>query len=550
MLQENMMVLFETSFRSNWHSDALTDYFKKETFTYGQMAEQIAKLHILFREMGLEHGDRVSLVGRNNPRWCIAFMATISYGAVVVPILQDFNQNDIHHIINHSESVLMFSSDQHWDNIDTDTIISVRAAFSLTDFSTLFSRDELLVLDTERLFAERYSDGFDMSDIHYYHCEPGDMVVLNYTSGTTGFSKGVMLTANNFVGNLTFGRSLRKHFPGSRALSFLPLAHAYGCTFDFMYPLIMGGHITLLGRVPTPKVLLEALAEVKPHLIFCVPMIIEKIYKKQIIPILQNGLMRIALKVPVVDAGVYAVIRKKLMDAFGGEFDHIIIGGAPLNSQVEEFLRKIKFPFTVGYGMTECAPLISYEDWTTMKPLSCGRVLPGIMEARVLSSDPQTIPGEVLVRGENVMKGYYKNPEATAQALDDQGWLHTGDIGTMDHDGTIYLRGRSKSMILTSSGQNIYPEEIESQLNNMSCVMESLVVQRSSRLVALVYPDYDQIDEGGCKDRNCVDDIMNENLVALNAQLASYERISEIVLYPNEFEKTPKRSIKRYLYNV
>lgn len=544
------MDLFETSFRSNWELPALTDYFKDETFTYGQVAQQIARLHILFSEMGLERGDRVSIVGRNNPRWCIAFLATISYGAVVVPILQDFNQNDIQHIIHHSESVLLFVGDQHWDSVDEGEVSTVRGAFSLTDFGCLYLRDPGVELATDRLFGERYASGFTVEDMSLYRCDPGDVVVLNYTSGTTGFSKGVMLTANNFVGNLVFGRSIHKHFQGSRALAFLPLAHAYGCTFDFLYPLIMGAHVTLLGKIPTPKVLLEAMERVRPNIIFCVPLIIEKIYRKQIVPFLDNGVTRFALRVPVLDTALYAVIRKKLVDAFGGEFDQIIIGGAPLNAQVEEFLRKIKFPFTVGYGMTECAPLVSFETWEQMKPFSCGRVLPGLMEARVESSDPQNVAGEVWVRGENVMKGYYKNEQATAEVLDGDGWLHTGDMGTMDEDGTLYLRGRSKSMILTSTGQNIYPEEIEARLNNMSCVMESLVVERGGRLVALVYPDYDQLDEGGCKDRGCVEGIMRSNLDVLNSQLAAYERVAEIVLYPSEFEKTPKRSIKRYLYEV
>lgn len=550
MLQENLNQLFEDSFKINWHRDALSDYFKNETFTYAQMAEEIARIHVLFEELGIQPGDRIALLGRNNTRWCIAFLATITYGAVIVPILQDFNSNDIHHIINHSESRLLFVGDQHWDAIDTDGVEHIEAAFSLTDFSAFFVRDVERSLRTEELFAERYPKAIEPDDISYYRPANDEMVVLNYTSGTTGFSKGVMLSAGNFVGNLVFARSIYKHFPGSRGLAFLPLAHAYGCTLDFLYPMIMGGHVTLLGKIPTPKILLEALAKVRPNIIFCVPLIIEKVYRKQIAPFMQTSLARFALRVPMLDAGLYAVIRKKLMDAFGGEFAEIIIGGAPLNAEVEEFLRRIKFPFTVGYGMTECAPLISYTPSEDFKPLSCGKVLDGIMEARIDSCDPQNVVGEVWVRGQNVMLGYYKNPTATAQALTADGWLKTGDLGTIDADGTLHLRGRSKTMILTSTGQNIYPEEIEAKLNNLYCVMESLVLDRGGRLVALVYPDYDQMDAGGTKNREVLDQIMKDNLVELNSSLAAYEKVAEIVLFPNEFEKTPKKSIKRYLYNT
>lgn len=550
MLQENLNQLFEDSFKSNWHRDALSDYFKNETFTYAQMAEEIARIHVLFEELGIQPGDRIALLGRNNTRWCVAFLATITYGAVIVPILQDFNSNDIHHIINHSESRLLFVGDQHWDAIDTDGVEHIEAAFSLTDFSAFFVRDVERSLRTEELFAERYPKAIEPDDISYYRPANDEMVVLNYTSGTTGFSKGVMLSAGNFVGNLVFARSIYKHFPGSRGLAFLPLAHAYGCTLDFLYPMIMGGHVTLLGKIPTPKILLEALAKVRPNIIFCVPLIIEKVYRKQIAPFMQTSLARFALRVPMLDAGLYAVIRKKLMDAFGGEFSEIIIGGAPLNAEVEEFLRRIKFPFTVGYGMTECAPLISYTPSEDFKPLSCGKVLDGIMEARIDSCDPQNVVGEVWVRGQNIMLGYYKNPTATAQALTADGWLKTGDLGTLDTDGTLHLRGRSKTMILTSTGQNIYPEEIEAKLNNLFCVMESLVLDRSGRLIALVYPDYDQMDAGGTKNREVLDQIMKDNLVELNSSLAAYEKVAEIVLFPNEFEKTPKKSIKRYLYNT
>lgn len=550
MSQENLTQLLEQSIRSNWHRDALTDYFKTETFTYAQLAREIARLHVLFDELGLAPGDRVALVGRNNTRWCIAFLGAITYGAVIVPILQDFSSNDVQHIINHSGARVLFAGDQYWDVVDQDAVVGLEAAFSLTDFSHFFVRNPELSLQTELLYAQRYPEPLEPQDLDYYRPQADEMVVLNYTSGTTGFSKGVMLSAGNFVGNLVFARSIYRHFPGSRGLAFLPLAHAYGCTLDFLYPIVMGSHVTLLGKIPSPKILLEAMAKVRPHVIFTVPLVIEKIYRKQITPFLNNSLARFALRVPVLDAGLYALIRGRLMEAFGGEFSEIIIGGAPLNAEVEEFLRRIKFPFTVGYGMTECAPLISYTPREEFRPQSCGRVLQGFMEARIDSPDPQNVVGQVLVRGQNVMLGYYKNPTATAQALTPDGWLKTGDLGTIDPDQTLHLRGRSKSMILTPAGQNIYPEEIEAKLNNLFCVMESLVIQRNTNLVALVYPDYDQMDAGGTKNREVLGQIMADNLEELNSSLAAYEKVAEIILFPNEFEKTPKKSIKRYLYNV
>lgn len=553
MIQEKLVQFYEKSFRSNWDNPALADYFKRETFTYGEVAAEIAKLHILFETCGIKQGDKIALIGRNNPRWCISFLATVTYGAVIVPILQDFNSNDVHHIINHSDSVFLFCGDQFWDSIDEDNIGRIKGALSLTDFGPLYDNCLGLVEttqdDIETLFEARYPAGFSASDVTYPDIPNSQLAMINYTSGTTGFSKGVMLTGNNLAGNIVFGLNTRLHYPGSRALSFLPLAHAYGCMFDFLFALAAGASVTLLGKIPSPKILIEAMAEVKPHLVFCVPLIIEKMYKKQILPLLDKNVLKLAMKLPLIESGVNMTIRKKLMDAFGGQFTQVIVGGAPMNAEVEDFLRRIEFPFTVGYGMTECAPLVSYTHWKDYKLTSCGRVLDGLMEARIDSADPQTIAGEICVRGENVMVGYYKNEAVTADVLGPDGWLRTGDVGTMDPDGTIYIRGRSKSMILRSNGQNIYPEELESRLNNLPCVMESLVVERDGRLVALVYPDYDQADSGGVSQYG-LKGVMDENLRILNSQVASYERVAEIVLYPTEFEKTPKRSIRRYLYNV
>lgn len=554
MIQENLIQIYETSFKENWELMALTDYFKGENFTYAQMAKEIARFHILFEALEVKHGDRIAVIGRNNPRWCIAFMATITYGAVIVPILQDFNANDVQHILHHSESVVLFAGDLNYEAVELGEVHNIRAAFSLTDFGLQYVAERferrIMMCDIEALFAKQYPKGYGPDDLKYHHTPNSDMVILNYTSGTTGFSKGVMLSGNNLVGNILFGCTLKVHYPTSRALSFLPLAHAYGCMFDFMYPLAVGAHVTLLGKIPSPKILMQALNEVKPVVIFAVPLIIEKIYKKQLLPMLEKSVTKIALKVPLVDAGIYTMIRKKLIEAFGGQFTQIIIGGAAINPEVEEFFKKIKFPFTIGYGMTECGPLISYEYPDRFVAHSCGRILPNIMEVKIANRETLSGVGEICVRGENVMMGYYKNEEATRAVLDEDGWLHTGDMGSTADDGTIFIRGRSKTMILRSNGQNIYPEELESKLNNLPCIMESLVVERESKLVALVYPDYDAVDSLGVRDQKLLKEIMKANLVELNKLVAPFEQVSEIVLYPDEFEKTPKRSIKRYIYNV
>ena len=559
MLNDNLIRLYAASFRANFDLPALTDYFKEETFTYGGAAAEIARLHLLFRELGIVPGDRIALIGRNNPRWCITYLATIAYGAVIVPILQDFHPNDVHHIINHSESRLLFLGDNFWDVIEEERIPQVEAVFSLTDFHVVFERTGgravRFVQELPERFRAAYPCGFGPADIAYPEVENGRMVLLYYTSGTTGHSKGVMLTVNNLTGNVLFARDAvntrtgTRYFQrGGRTLSFLPLAHAYGCAFDFLAPLAVGGHITLLGRIPSPKILIEAMQVVRPTVICCVPMILEKVYRKQVLPLLEQGPMSIAMKVPLLNTAIHSVIRKKLMDAFGGEVNIFIVGGAPMNQETEAFLMKIRFPITIGYGMTECAPLISFTPDNEFKAGSCGRFLSDYLEVRIDSDDPEHRAGEILVRGEHVMTGYYKNEEGTARVLDPDGWLHTGDMGTMDPDGTLYIRGRSKTMILSGSGQNIYPEEIEDKLNNMYLVLESLVLDCGGRLRALVVPDYDQAEQEGV-DKEQLPAIMERNLQELNTMLAAYERVAEIAVYPTEFEKTPKRSIKRYLYD-
>ena len=558
MLQENLIKIYEASFRENREMSALTDYFKNEAFSYYEMAKEIAKLHLLFKKAGIEQGEKIALIGRNNPRWCITYLATITYGAVIVPILQDFTAPDIIHIINHSESRLLFLGDNFWDLIEEDQIKHIDAVFSLTDFQVFYERDgkSLTKFQREILknYRSKYPRGFSINDIKYPDIPNDRVVLLNYTSGTTGHSKGVMLTVNNLTGNVVFAKSVcnkqtgQRYFQkGGRTLSFLPLAHAYGCAFDFLTPMAVGGHITLLGRIPSPKILVEAMAVVKPTVICCVPLILDKIYRKQIMPMLEKGAMPIAMKIPLLNSAIHTAIRKKLLDAFGGNVSIVIVGGAPMNQETEAFLMKIHFPITVGYGMTECAPLISFASDDEFKKGSVGRYLQDYLDIRIDSKDPEHVVGEILVRGEHVMQGYYKNEQATEQVLDADGWLHTGDMGTLDPDGTLYIRGRSKTMILSSNGQNIYPEEIEDKLNNLSLVLESLVVDNGSgRLRALVVPDYEQAENEGVQDK--LSEIMQQNLQDLSAQLAAYERIDEIVLYPTEFEKTPKRSIKRYLY--
>ena len=560
MLQENLIRMYEESFRAHRELPALTDYFKGETFSYYEMAKEIAKLHLFFKKAEIRRGDKIALVGRNNPRWCITYLATITYGAVIVPILQDFAPADIVHIVNHSESRLLFVGDNYWDIIEEDEIARIDAVLSLTDFHVIYERRGkslgVYMRDMVKNYRAKYKRGFSADDIKYPDIPNDQMVLLNYTSGTTGYSKGVMLTVNNLTGNVLVAKNARNtqtgtHYfvRGGRTLSFLPLAHAYGCAFDFLSPLAVGGHVTLLGKIPSPKILIEAMQMVKPTVICCVPLILEKIYRKQVLPLLEKGPMSIAMKIPLLNSAIYSAIRKKLIDSFGGEVVIFIVGGAPMNQETEAFLLKIKFPITVGYGMTECAPLISFTTDDLFKAGSCGMYIKEYLDLRIDSPAPEHTAGEIIVKGEHVMLGYYKNEKDTHAVLDPDGWLHTGDMGTVDPDGTLYIRGRSKTMILTGSGQNIYPEEIEDKLNNMYLVLESLVLEHNGKLHALVVPDYEQAEREGV-DKNDLPQIMENNLKELNTVVAGYEHVAAITIYPTEFEKTPKRSIKRYLYNV
>ncbi|GHV16732.1 long-chain-fatty-acid--CoA ligase [Bacteroidia bacterium] len=554
MIKENLISLYENSFKNNWELKGLSDYSEKKTLYYKDLAREIARVHILLEEARIKKGDKVALIGKNNIPWCTVYLATLTYGAVIVPILQDFHADSVQHIINHSESKLLFTSAQIWDSLDEDSIPSVRGSFSVNDlqYKCLYEqkgeRLSQIAESIDEKMNEKYPNGYMPNDIEYAEVDNSEVVLINYTSGTTGFSKGVMLTANNLAGNITHAHYLKLLFRGQDIVSFLPLAHAYGCAFEFLYSLTEGAHTTLLGKAPSPKILAEAFAEIKPHLIISVPLVIEKIYKKAILPKIEKPAIKMALKIPIVRDQIYAKIRKGMMEALGGNFHEVIIGGAALNGEVEAFLHKIKFPFTVGYGMTECAPLISYDHNYDFIPTSCGKILDNIMAVRIDSSEPYSIVGEIQVRGENVMKGYYKNEEATKAAFTEDGWLRTGDLGTIDKNNRIFIRGRSKTMLLGPSGQNIFPEEIEARLNNMPFILESLVVERNGKLVALAHPDYETMDAAHI-DQEMLPAIMEQNRQNLNKQLASYENITTIQIYPSEFEKTPKKSIKRYLYD-
>lgn len=546
----NFIKYYERSFRNNWELEAVTDYGTSVTLTYGQLATTIAKLHILFEECGIQKDDKIAVMGKNNSNWVTVYLAAVTYGAIIVPILQDFKANDAIHIVNHSESKLLFISDINWEGIDLEQIPDVMAVISLNDWhpiSLTLDPKRINIQTVNELFKTRYPNGYSADDVHYAARSNDQIASINYTSGTTGFSKGVIMPLNGLAGNLRYAFETQLVYSGCRHVAFLPLAHAYGCAFDFLGCLAAGGHTWLIGRTPSPKILLKAFAEVKPTIILSVPLILEKIYKKMIVPQIQKPPVSWVLKVPFLDEIVCAKIREQLVQAFGGEFKQIIIGGAPLNPEVEAFLRRIKFPMSVGYGMTECAPLISFAPYEESKLYSCGKPLAGIMDVKILSPNEEGI-GEIVTKGENTMTGYYKNPKATKESFTKDGWLRTGDLGMIDEDGFLYIKGRSKTMLLGPSGQNIYPEEIEAKINNMPYVLESLVLQqKDNRLVALICPDYNEVDADGLTAEQLAEQ-MEEARKQVNSELAAYEQIALIKLYPNEFEKTPKKSIKRFLY--
>ena len=547
--QDTLNAYILQAIRDNWEQLSLTD-FNGVSFQYKDVARKIAKLHLLFEHAGVGPGDRVALCGRNSAQWAVAFLGIITYGAVAVPILNEFKPDNIHHLVSHSEAKLLFADAGVWENLDSDCMSQILGAIQISDYSLMMSRSEALTYaraNLNRFFGEKYPERFDVGCFDVALTKPGDLALINYTSGSTGFSKGVMLPERSLWSNVEFTID-RLDFlqPGDGVVCMLPLAHMYGLTVELLHPFVKGCHINFLTRTPSPRVIMEAFASVKPKMIVSVPLIIEKIIKTKVFPLLDKPMMKLLMHVPFVDNHLLAKIKARLTDTFGGNVVEIIIGGAALNKDVEEFLRRIEFPFTVGYGMTECGPLISYAPWRQARPGSCGRVVDR-MEVKVDSPDRTTVPGVIWVKGENVMLGYYKNDEATAQVFDADGWMTTGDIGCVDDDNFIYLRGRDKNMILGPSGQNIYPEEIEQKLNNMLFVSESVVIDDAGRLVALIHPDLDLLTQHQIGSEE-LQRIMADNIAQLNKELPAYSQISRFDLMNEEFEKTPKRSIKRYLY--
>ena len=547
-MEESFLKYIEDSIKNYWDRPALTD-FKGATSSYKDVARKIEKLHLLFEHSGIQKGDKIALCSRNTSNWGIAFLATLSYGAVVVPILNEFKPDNVHHIVNHAEARILFAGDVVWENLDESAMPNLDGVIRMEDFSVRHANKKELMKARTRLnelFGKKYPDRFRPEDVHYEYDKPEQLAVINYTSGTTSSSKGVMLPYRSLWTNLQFAIDTLGHNPGEQIVCMLPMAHMYGLAFEFIYQFVNGTHIHFLSRTPSPKIIADAFAEVKPDLIITVPLVIEKIIKKRIFPTIEKPHMKMLMNIPIINDKIRETIRQKVIDAFGGKFKELIIGGAALNKEVETFLHSIRFPYTVGYGMTECGPLLSYDDWQTFRQGSCGKAVPRV-ELRIDSPDPQNVVGEILAKGICVMNGYYKNPEATSAAIDNDGWLHTGDMGIIDKDGYLFIKGRCKNMILGANGQNIYPEEIEDRLNNMLYVSESLILEKESKLIALIYPDFELLNSEKIADDK-VPELMDANLKELNQHLPAYSQVSTFKIYNEEFEKTPKRSIKRFLY--
>ena len=549
MEQEHQFIDYiEQSIIKNWDRDALTDY-KGITLQYKDVARKIAKFHIVLESAGIQPGDKIAVCGRNSAHWAVTFLATITYGAVIVPILHEFKADNIHNIVNHSEAKLLFVGDQAWENLNEDAMPLLEGIASLADFSSLVSRNEKLTYAFEHrnaIYGQRYPKNFRPEHICYRKDRPEELAIINYTSGTTGYSKGVMLPYRSIWSNVSYCFEMLPVKPGDHIVSMLPMGHVFGMVYDFLYGFSAGAHIYFLTRMPSPKIISQSFSEIKPRVISCVPLIVEKIIKKDILPKVDSKIGKLLLKVPIVNDKIKSLARQAAMEIFGGNFDEIIIGGAPFNAEVEAFLKKIGLPYTIAYGMTECGPIICSSRWENLKLASCGKATTR-MEVKIDSPDPKTHAGEIICKGANLMLGYYKNQEATAQIIDVNGWLHTGDLGTIDEEGNVTVRGRSKNLLLTSSGQNIYPEEIESKLNNMPYVAESLIVLQHDKLVALIYPDFDDAFAHGLQQTD-IQQVMEQNRIELNQQLPNYSQISKIKIHFEEFEKTAKKSIKRFMY--
>jgi len=548
MIKENLVNYFETAIKENFEKEALSDY-NGSTYTYKEIAEQIQKFHIIFEKTGITRGDKIALIGKNSANWGVVYLATVTYGAVIVPILPDFLSKDVHYIVNHSESKVLFAANNIWDKLRIDDMYDLQYVFGLEDLLPLHSRNNMLdeVVDSlDKLLEEKFPGGLTAEKFNVPETSNHELAEISYTSGTTGFSKGVMLLHNSLASNVKFARENMPLQAGDKIVSFLPLAHAYGLAFEFLFPFSLGCHITFLTKTPTPAIITKAFQEIRPRLILSVPLVIEKIYKKKILPVIKKAPLNYLLKIPLVNLLLHKKVLKGVSEGFGGNFVEVVVGGAALSDEIEGFFRKIGFPITVGYGMTECGPLVAYAPASEAKQGSCGRAVDDL-EVKIDSADPQHEVGEILMRGENVMVGYYKNQEATDQAIDKDGWLHSGDLGIIDEDGFIFIKGRSKNMLLGPSGQNIYPEEIESMINNRACVAESLVVQRDGKLIALIVPDEDvvkslQLSEEGLEEK------LEHYRKELNKHFPSYMSVSRMQLHKEPFAKTPKQSIKRFMY--
>ncbi len=537
--------LYQESFQAHWQQPVFSDY-EGISYTYGEAAQVINQVHCFFKEQKITPGDKIALLGRNSSNWAITFIATMGYGAIAVPILPDFNSSDVHQIIEHSESKILFALDALYEKLDIQKMNNLQAIIGLPNFTVLNAANASVQESWEKSFKKGAVPEIKAGELNFKKINNEDLAVISYTSGTSGFTKGVMIPARSLYSNVLFARENMPLKAEDKIVSFLPMAHVFGLLFEFLFPVTMGCHITFLTKPPTPQVIIKAFKEIQPHLILSVPLVIEKIYKKRILPTLEKPVMKVLMRIPGISSILKKKVKEKLVETFGGRFHEIVIGGAPLSKDVEKFFRKIKFPFTIGYGMTECGPLISYDAWKTTQPSSAGKLVDR-MEVKIDSADPFNVVGEIMVKGENVMLGYYKNDEATQDAIDADGWLHTGDLGLIDENNYIFIKGRSKNMLLGPSGQNIYPEEIEAKLSNLPYVQECVVIDREGVLIALVYAEPESVEADQLNDETLVK-AMEENRVHANKELPKYSQISKIELMNEEFEKTPKRNIKRYLY--
>lgn len=547
MIKERLISYIEQSIRQNWEIEALSNY-KEKGFSYKEIAEKILKIHIFFKDAGIKEGDKIALVGRNSANWCVVYLAAVTYGAVIVPILPDFKPEDITNLIHHSDATMLFADDKIYETLDVSKIPQINGVISLDDFSMITAKNS----DLKRKYLaldEKYQSAYPVlkpEDIKYSDITNDKLAVISYTGGTTGFSKGVMISHNSLAANVRFAQTHMPLKPGDPLVSFLPLAHTFGCAFEFLFPFTFGCHITILSKTPSPQIIVQAFKEIRPRLILSVPLVIEKIFKKQLLPVISKPHMKILLAMPGINKILHKKINEKLTETFGGKFNVICIGGAAFNPEAERFFRKIGFKFTVGYGMTECGPLISYTSWDTTKLGGSGKPV-DTLEVTIDSNDPQKEIGEIILRGDNVMMGYYKNEKATREIIDDKGWMHTGDLGVMDKEGNIFIKGRSKSMLLGPSGKNIFPEEIEAVINNMDYIAESLVISEDNKLIALIYPDYEAIKKDNISEEQLTT-ILDETRKAVNERVPDFMAVHKFRIHPEEFAKTPKRSIKRFLY--